>query len=184
MWDRYLLRYWCNKPLVVRNYNNATIPFLKHRHESIKTLLKSHVSNCPSSRQVGFLPRYQDDSSAKGKIRWLIIESVLSPNAAYLIQEQYMGLLQWKHRKGNTRLLSSTKSWNLLKASPHLIDCPAGSVVTTWKIRTLSYHWSENCLNVIDILVHFFQETWKRGTEQDSCWASEYRHDAVQNIHW
>lgn len=35
-----------------------------------------------------------------------------------------------------------------------------------------------------DILVHFFQETWKQGIEQDSYWASEYQHDAVRNIHY
>ena len=101
---------------------------------------------------------------------------------AYLIQKQYMGLLKWKHWKGNTRLLSSTKSWNLLKANHPWLIIP--QVRKSRKIRTLSYHLSENSLDVNDILVHSSQETLKQGIEQDSCWASEYQHDVVRSIHW
>ena len=100
---------------------------------------------------------------------------------AYLIQEQYMGLLKWKNWKCNTRLLSSTKGWNLLKASHTWLIIP--QVQQSREIRTLSYHWSENCLDVNDILVHFFQGTLKQEIEQDSCWVSEYQHGAVRSIH-
>ena len=74
------------------DYDNTTIPFLQHRHECVKTLYyELCVKLLKQLSIIFFLPRCQDDSSAKGKtIRWILALC----SEAYLIQEQYMGLLK------------------------------------------------------------------------------------------